>query len=542
MKPTDWPLQDILKRVAWMVALVGVLWPALPVHAHEPMSILIVHSYEEFIPWNQSFTEGLLSWQAEHPEPVQIYREYMHSPDLASSHDQAFWGNYLKQKYAGVTLDALVGESAEAAEIVQTYGKSISPDAISLYHTAAELPLSPTEVHLPPETGELVRKTVDFALRRHPGLRNVAVIDGQSALGEITADYYLELLQRRSDLKIHHLINFTLDELEAEVRALPSGTIIFYTLVFNDRNGVHFIPKVVLNHILAATPAPVYVNYSSLMGTGAIGGYVIDGATLARQALQATLDYHQRGVFAREGYRASLPLFDWKAMQERGVSTRDLPDSAVVINPPTSFYELYETAIWITVGILLAGLTLAMLRARHLSLLNSRLNSLAMNDPLTGLYNRRALTPHIVACLKAPSGEKQACLILCDIDDFKQINDTYGHQTGDDVLIEVAKRLRSELRKSDAVSRWGGEEFLILLQDISLEEGRQLAEKLRDSIRSSPMTQAKLTVTMSLSVAPLNTYATFEACFKELDRMLYVAKHSGKDCVRVAAPDSVPSC
>lgn len=529
------PIARWRNRITLLAALL-VVWTGNAACANEPMSILIVHSYEEFIPWNQSFTEGLTQWQTTHTQPVQIYREYMNAPELTSSHDADFWHDYLKRKYAGISLDAIMGESAEAATLVHRIGDSINPGAITIYHTAESIALKARQVHLTPEIGELVRRTVDFAHKRHPEARHVAVVDGRSPLGEIAASHYLELLARLPDLTVHKLSDFTLEELAHQVSQLPSDTIIFYTLAFNDRSGKRFVPKAVLNRILESTRAPVYVNYSSLMGTGAIGGYLIDGATLASKALQATMDYHQNGFFSRSGYQASLALFDWKAMRERGISVSNLPEDAVLLNPPASFYELYETAIWISVAVLLAGLMLVTLRARHLSAINHTLNTLAMNDPLTGLYNRRALSPLISTALKTSGEGSPACLILADIDDFKQINDTHGHQIGDEVLIETAKRLRAELRKSDALSRWGGEEFLILLRDITLEESRQLADKLREAIRSEPVSTRQLTITSSFGVACLSGYSDFDTCFRDLDTALYSAKQSGKDCVKVAPP------
>lgn len=167
----------------------------------------------------------------------------------------------------------------------------------------------------------------------------------------------------------------------------------------------------------------------------------------------------------------------------------------------------------------------------------------AVTDPLTGLYNRRYATPYLasVAEQSIKTGNAFAVMML-DIDYFKSVNDTYGHAAGDAVLIELANRLRTNLRAIDLVARIGGEEFLIAVPHTSPEQAEVAADRLRRLVNEkafyiSPDCPA-LRVTISVGVAvsqpaQINGMCTDAMC-KQADVALYEAKSSGRDAVSVA--------
>ena len=130
---------------------------------------------------------------------------------------------------------------------------------------------------------------------------------------------------------------------------------------------------------------------------------------------------------------------------------------------------------------------------------------LATTDPLTGLFNRRYAEVYLSdALLRAKETGRPLAVMMVDIDHFKSVNDTYGHASGDAVLLEVASRIRDNLRAMDLVSRHGGEEFLVILPDIAGHESELAAERLRDSISSVPILlpdRTPLTATISIGVA-----------------------------------------
>ena len=171
---------------------------------------------------------------------------------------------------------------------------------------------------------------------------------------------------------------------------------------------------------------------------------------------------------------------------------------------------------------------------RQLMAANQQLEQLATTDGLTGIWNRRHLETVIQASIERSSryGEPLS-LILCDIDEFKSINDRCGHPVGDQVLIEFCRRIGPTLRRSDGFGRWGGEEFVILLPHSDLKAAAALAEQLRQRVAAAPFPGAGA-VTASFGVAQRQAGESEEAWFQRVDQHLYAAKAAGRNRVVVA--------
>lgn len=162
-------------------------------------------------------------------------------------------------------------------------------------------------------------------------------------------------------------------------------------------------------------------------------------------------------------------------------------------------------------------------------MLESELTRLAAIDPMTGVWNRHYGRELLVKRITGPDHQTFSVLMV-DIDNFKSINDTHGHQTGDRVLIEVARRLREVVRDTDMVARWGGEEFVVLLQDCPLADAVERAEKIRHQISEVSFADAG-TVTISVGVAELTTGDDLDNWLGRADGALYEAKRSGRNAV-----------
>ncbi len=168
---------------------------------------------------------------------------------------------------------------------------------------------------------------------------------------------------------------------------------------------------------------------------------------------------------------------------------------------------------------------------RQIEAVEVRANALseaARTDPLTGLLNRMGLEDELA---RVRAGEGTWAVLLIDIDHFKRVNDEYGHRVGDLVLRQVAGVLQRRVRASDAVARWGGEEFLVLLKGIELDAAMRVAEQVRAGIATMKPQDGQPSVTVSVGVALGHSDDTSDAVIHEADEALYLAKRGGRDQV-----------
>lgn len=184
-----------------------------------------------------------------------------------------------------------------------------------------------------------------------------------------------------------------------------------------------------------------------------------------------------------------------------------------------------------------SGLVGTILDITERKALETRLAHLAQYDPLTGLLNRRAILAHLEALHHDRRGQGQpVCLMMCDVDHFKSINDRYGHAVGDEVLRHVAHVLRAHLRDADALGRIGGEEFLVVLDSADLEQASQVAHRLRQAMASTAVATGNRNITVTISVGVAQSLAGDEdwaSVIARADDGLYAAKHAGRDRVMV---------
>jgi len=163
----------------------------------------------------------------------------------------------------------------------------------------------------------------------------------------------------------------------------------------------------------------------------------------------------------------------------------------------------------------------------------NELQRLATTDTLTGIYNRYKINQVIDEEIARTKRYKEPfALIMFDIDHFKNINDTYGHDVGDIVLQELSNIITTHIRETDTFGRWGGEEFMLIAPKISLEDAFNLANKLRETIANHVFQKVE-TITVSIGVALFTQESTKETALKEVDDALYLSKTNGRNQVSV---------
>lgn len=238
--------------------------------------------------------------------------------------------------------------------------------------------------------------------------------------------------------------------------------------------------------------------------------------------------------------RATVPGTDW---------------SLIFAAPSSSLFVTVNGASQWGPWLILAGLALVAALAgwfgirlvegrRRLAMANCQLESLARTDGLTGLDNRRHLTEQLEKLL--PNIRRHGfpvCVLMIDIDRFKRLNDSFGHQAGDRAIRHVAGQLTESLREGDLLARWGGEEFLAVLPNTAMKEALQVADRLRLSVAQAPIQLGDdgdlIAIQTSVGVSQARDDDDVDALVNRADHGLYEAKAAGRNAVRSTA-ESAP--
>ncbi|MET0417467.1 MAG: GGDEF domain-containing protein [Actinoplanes sp.] len=425
------------------------------------------------------------------------------------------------------------------------------------------------------------------AARRHRSLRSAMLLLAASALSSIVADvifYYLALIDGTevypSVADIFYLAAYPLMALgllqivrrrtpgwggasgiDGAIAAVSAGYLVFEFMIAP-------VMAVTLDNVtrLVSVAYPVgdlmliLVGSRLMLGAGPrstalrlLGGYLV--VTLVADTLygiQTWNDTYAAGNFLdvlwmSAGFLLAAGVSHPRAPQLVAASATAAPDATrarlvilaiAAMTAPTVM--MAQSVRGVTEHILIAGLVCNILfllvLARMYWLVRAQRYA-AITDGLTGLRSRRYFEQALQAEVsRAARSGAELSMLLLDIDHFKLVNDTYGHSSGDRVLVEVAQRLAGLVRSGDLVARYGGEEFAVLLPGAGPEQARDIAERMRAGIGGAPIAineDRPNHVTVSVGVAGIPACATARDLVLSADRALYAAKNAGRD--RVAA-------
>jgi diguanylate cyclase (GGDEF)-like protein len=213
-----------------------------------------------------------------------------------------------------------------------------------------------------------------------------------------------------------------------------------------------------------------------------------------------------------------IPELDWFLFVEKH-------ETGAVAGIRQSLY--LSLLIWLVITCIVISLVSLVVRRYQ-----RRISALATTDLLTGLPNRRGFDLLAnQAVQEARRNPSPLCALMLDLDNFKQLNDIQGHMAGDEVLRHFDRYLLNSMSQSDIICRWGGEEFILLLKDTSLEKARELGEKIRKKAEQSsiPFDGTHLQITTSIGLAQLHANESLDQLINRADRALYRAKQSGRN-------------
>lgn len=240
-------------------------------------------------------------------------------------------------------------------------------------------------------------------------------------------------------------------------------------------------------------------------------------------------------MFIQEMEKPSPKAFMQNAAFRDGVIFREFVNNKGETIPVEIIFSLIP---WSGKNVMLASMrNIRERKAAEMELAEAyrKLEILSRTDPLTNLANRRALLDIVNhEIFRFERSHETFSIVICDIDNYKYINDNYGHNAGDFVLKEIGNIMINKLRKQDIVGRWGGDEFLMILPQTKIEGARFLANIIREKIDNHVFEYKnfKIKVTMSFGVAEFKESYSIHECIRAADEALYKAKEAGKNEVR----------
>ena len=221
----------------------------------------------------------------------------------------------------------------------------------------------------------------------------------------------------------------------------------------------------------------------------------------------------------------------WKVGKSAGYLNINMDNSKIVSQSNNRLKYFFLILVVIIGSFLVIGYFIKAIN-KKLQSTQTKLKDQVNHDSMTGLFNRRYMYDVSEKLIhECKSTNNEIYVLMFDIDDFKNINDTYGHDIGDKVIISLAKEVLRCTRKSDVVARWGGEEFLIMLPNTNKEGAKILAEKIRANIEALHVEKVKFTISLGLTPFYCSRDKSIDDTIKRADLALYEAKETGKNRV-----------
>ena len=530
---------------AWML-IYGFFLTFTPAHAKsaEKLNILIIFSWHKDLPWQMEIEKGFNTHYKEIPSKPNLFIEYMDAGRFKGQNQIEIFKTYLHEKYADYAIDSVIFDGPTAARLLVSYPELFKDSKkAALTPGALDDALSSVKSTLIPVNTDYQR-SVNALLKISQG-KTIYLVGGTTKNSKERVQWVYDIISKNHpSQKVVRLTDLAMETLLDKLSQLdPKKSIIFFLLFFRDANGVRYVPYEAVKQISQRANAPVYTMWTSLMGSGIVGGYLLSGEMLG----QTVADMMSRPEGTMSVDTASLMehshafYYDWRQLKRWDISEKSLPAGSNILYKELTFYELYYKELIfgsLTLVIVISFFWIVRLRQEidrrlmvedQLKNQNEMLEELAVTDRLTGLFNRIKLDQSLQDEVKRfERYKKPFSIMIMDIDHFKKINDTYGHQAGDEVLKKFATILMENLRNVDIIGRWGGEEFLIICPETSLVFAAQVAEKLREKIESCRFHQ-DIRVTASIGISEILADERETDLIQRADNALYLAKESGRN-------------
>src|SRR5450830_1775656 len=538
--PPSWVACVCVALLAWLAAVAPASAAGQP-----GRQVLVLYSLgaDSASVWQQLLHKGLEEELARNNWTTApgIFEERFDGARLGETAAVAGMAPYLRAKYANVKLDAIIAENQLANRFLSEH-PDLFPGVPRHYVNHGRRDWQPDEGSSLEVLPDFVR-SLGVITQMAPSIKRIVVIGDQTT----RVQQWLVSVRAAASLHRHRIVfeyhdRDTFAELEKLVASL-------------DSTGALITPPTLARRLAAASNAPIFTSLQSLVLPGIVGGYVVSGESIGR--IIARIMLGQPVDTAKvQGY-----YFDYPTVRRFGLGA--VPSGAILLNRPGNIWDLYGWQIIagltliVVEGVLITALFVALRdrrrmladlnnernnledrvlqRTLELLMANTKLEQLATTDPLTGIANRRKMTDTIGAELeRAARFGHPLSVLMVDIDYFKRINDTFGHEVGDRAIVAMANLLTASLRTIDTAARFGGEEFVVLMPETDEGVAAIAAERLREAagtLRLAAEDGVQVALTVTIGVASARPDDTPSALVVRADKALYRGKKDGRNRV-----------
>ncbi len=560
---------------------VSILWvlSGLTLAAEKLPSVLLLNSYHAQYQWTAEITRGVQDTIETVLPAESLHVEFMDTRRYID--DQEYYQkllDLLAHKYQLIPPDLIITSDDNAYYFLMEHGDSLFPNkpiifcGVNVFNPET---LVGKENVTGIQEGMAIEGNLQLIQALQPEVKRVIMLGDSTGLGSRMVEKAKSIQARWRDGEVNKMSleiwdDFTFDELLKNASQADSETAFLVLAIHKDSKGKYFSYLRDLPLLAQASAVPVYGMWGTLMlGSGVLGGLMnnpyLHGQNVAGMALDVLsgTPISDLPVLPSAEFR---PYFDHVQLTKFDISTERLPKNSTLIGKPESLYGEHSgliNSVLFLIFFLIVVISQLIVNVRQkafaqvklrqfnaeleykvsqrtkdldernqqLEAASLKMEELAYTDTLTGMANRRAGVKEVKAYIQRASTKYSPIVIaILDIDHFKQVNDTYGHQVGDEVLCDVATFLRNCLRPSDRVYRWGGEEFLIMLPGADASLAMDVCQRLREGVSGINFLNAGQ-VTVSIGLTEFKTDDSYDSIIQRADESLYLAKERGRDRV-----------
>lgn len=525
------------RRTACLIfaVLVGFLLPAAPVRNWiQTPKILIIHSYNPEYKWTENQYKGIMATLETLGREYIVYTEYLDWKRFPNEQHLNLMRKIFTEKYPEKRIDLIIATDDRATQFAMENRKELFSDAPIVFsgvtRFSAERLIGRTQRITGVYEDLPIDSTIRCALKIHPHIDKVYTINERTESGQESeramAESIAKLIPGRPVVELGDL---DIESIEKAVSRMSNNDLLIIGSYSIEKNGRTYPTDVLAERISKAAAVPLYTIFTQVFGSGAIGGTMIDGTLHGNQAGRLAIRYlngESISGITPVGQPSYVTWFDWNAMKRYKIPASALPKGSMIKNREPTLFEQYRTESYSAV-VAFAGLLACVL---ILLILNRRIRNLAFTDQLTGLPNRTEIYLGADRLLSETERGKQSAIMFIDLDNFKYINDTFGHETGDKILVYVADIIRNNAESGMKVARFGGDEFLVVMKNVAYGEIEDTAKRIHGAITKGTVIDEKeifLTVSSGIALFPEHG-KRFTELFKHADTAMNHAKSQGK--------------